>query len=237
MTVPATLSVEGLSVAYGGAHAIEDVSLTVPGGRVVALLGANGAGKSSLLKAVMGLVTSDARRLTVGETDLGQLSPERRADAGVGYVPEGRRVFAGLTVRENIEVGIDENGAERRRRLDEMLALFPDLAEKLDERAWRLSGGQQQMLAVARALVRRPRVLLLDEPSLGLAPRIAADLFACLRGIADSGMALLLAEQNAARALAIADDAIVLRRGTVALAGAASQLKADDPALTSLLVG
>jgi branched-chain amino acid transport system ATP-binding protein len=233
--VRSALRIEGLSVRYGGALAVDDVSLVIPGGRIVALLGANGAGKSSLLQAVVGLVPSTVRQLRLGETDLASLSPERRADAGLGYVPEGRRVFAGLTVRENIEVGMEAGAAERRARVADMLALFPDLADKASERAWRLSGGQQQMLAIARSLVRRPRALLLDEPSLGLAPRVAQDVFRRLRAIADEGVAVLLAEQNAARALAIADEAVVLAHGSIVLSGAAARLSPDDPVLTGLL--
>ncbi|HJQ61057.1 MAG TPA: ABC transporter ATP-binding protein [Vineibacter sp.] len=231
------LVIDGLSVSYGGARAIDDVTMVVPPGRIVALLGANGAGKTSLLKAVIGLVPAAVRRLSLGGVDLAGMAPERRADSGLGYVPEGRRVFAGLTVRENIEVGIAARASERSARIADMLALFPDLADKATERAWRLSGGQQQMLAVARALVRRPRALLLDEPSLGLAPRVAADLFARLRTVADQGVGLLLAEQNAARALAIADTAIVLAHGQVARAEPASALSADDASLTALLTG
>ncbi len=237
MSETPVLEIEGLSVAYGGARAVDDVSLAVGGGRIVALLGANGAGKSSLLRAVIGLAPAVMRRLVLGGIDLAALPSERRADAGLGYVPEGRRVFAGLTVRENIEVVIDGAAGLRQARVADMLALFPDLAEKADERAWRLSGGQQQMLAVARALVRRPRALLLDEPSLGLAPRIASEVFRRLRAIADEGVAVLLAEQNAARALSIADEAVVLAHGKVALAGVASQVAADDATLMTLLAG
>lgn len=232
------LDIAGLSVSYGGARAVDNVSFAVPGGRVVALLGANGAGKSSLLRAVIGLQAAEVDRLALDDRDLAALSVERRADAGLGYVPEGRRVFAGLTVRENIEVAIDGRAAPRAARaarVADMLALFPDLAAKAGERAWRLSGGQQQMLAIARALARRPRALLLDEPSLGLAPQIAAVVFARLRAIADDGVAVLLAEQNAARALAIADEAVVLTHGRVALCGDAKQMSADDDALMALL--
>jgi branched-chain amino acid transport system ATP-binding protein len=222
----ATLHIETLTVGYGGEPALRDVSLSVEPGRIVALLGANGAGKTTLLRAVMGLVASTGR-ICVGDEQIDDLSPERRARVGLGYVPEGRRVFAGLTVRENVEVAVVGGGALRERRVEEMFALFPALAEKSHERAWRLSGGQQQMLAIARALANRPPVVLLDEPSLGLAPIIAREVFDRLRTIADDGVAVLLAEQNATRALAIADEAVVLARGGVAHRGPAAALAAE----------
>jgi branched-chain amino acid transport system ATP-binding protein len=231
--VSAALRIEALTVGHGGAPVLRDVALAVEPGRVVALLGANGAGKTTLLRAVMGLVRGDGR-VFVGDRDIGGLSPERRARSGLGYVPEGRRVFAGLTVRENIEVAATGGAASRAGRIEEMFALFPALAEKAGERAWRLSGGQQQMLAIARALAMRPPVLLLDEPSLGLAPIVAREVFGRLRAIADEGVAVLLAEQNAARALAIADDAVVLARGGVARRGPAADLTPE--AVADLLV-
>jgi branched-chain amino acid transport system ATP-binding protein len=229
----AALHIESLTVGYGGEPVLRDVSLVVELGRVVALLGANGAGKTTLLRAVMGLVAG-AGRMRVGDRRIDDLSPERRARAGLGYVPEGRRVFAGLTVRENVEVAIVGGAALRGRRVEEMFALFPALAEKAHERAWRLSGGQQQMLAIARALASRPPVLLLDEPSLGLAPIITTEVFGRLRAIADDGVAVLLAEQNATRALAIADEAVVLARGGVVRRGPAAGLARE--ALADLLV-
>ena len=228
------MRVEALTVSHGGAPVLRDVSLAVERGQVVALLGANGAGKTTLLRAIMGLLVASGGRVMLDDRDLGSLSPERRARAGLGYVPEGRRVFAGLTVRENVEVAIFGNGALRKRRVEEMLALFPALAEKAGERAWQLSGGQQQMLAIARALANRPPVLLLDEPSLGLAPIIAHEVFGQLRAIADDGVAVLLAEQNATRALAIADEAVVLARGSVVHHGPASALARES--LADLLV-
>jgi branched-chain amino acid transport system ATP-binding protein len=221
--VSAALHIESLTAGHGGEPVLRDVSLTVEPGRIVALLGANGAGKTTLLRAVMGLVPSSGC-IRIGDRELGHLSPERRARAGLGYVPEGRRVFAGLTVRENVEVAVVGRAALRRRRVEEMFALFPALADKAGERAWRLSGGQQQMLAIARALANRPPVLLLDEPSLGLAPIIAREVFGRLRTIADDGVAVLLAEQNATRALAIADEAVVLAQGGVAHRGPAAGL-------------
>jgi branched-chain amino acid transport system ATP-binding protein len=229
----AALAIDALTVGHGGEPVLRDVSLAVEPGRIVALLGANGAGKTTLLRAVMGLVRSSGG-INLGGRQIGDLSPERRARAGLGYVPEGRRVFAGLTVRENVEVAIDGGAALRTRRVEEMFALFPALGEKAQERAWRLSGGQQQMLAIARALANRPPVLLLDEPSLGLAPIIAREVFGRLRTIADDGVAVLLAEQNATRALAIADEAVVLAQGGVAHRGAAAGLAPE--AVADLLV-
>jgi len=229
----AALHIEALTVGHGGEPVLREVSLAVGPGRIVALLGANGAGKTTLLRAVMGLARSDGR-VRIGDREIGTLSPERRARSGLGYVPEGRRVFAGLTVRENVEVAVVGGSTLRTRRVEEMFALFPALAEKAGERAWRLSGGQQQMLAIARALAMRPPVLLLDEPSLGLAPIIAREVFGRLRVIADGGVAVLLAEQNAARALAIADEAVVLARGGVAHRGPAAGLTPE--AVADLLV-
>ncbi len=229
----AALHVESLTVSHGGEPVLRDVSLSVGSGRVVALLGANGAGKTTLLRAIMGLVPGTGR-MRIGARDIASLPAERRARAGLGYVPEGRRVFAGLTVRENVEVAVIGGAALRGRRVAEMFVLFPALAEKAAERAWRLSGGQQQMLAIARALANRPPVLLLDEPSLGLAPIIAHEVFARLRAIADQGVAVLLAEQNATRALAIADEAVVLARGGVVHRGPAADLTPE--AVADLLV-
>ncbi|MBX3498474.1 MAG: ABC transporter ATP-binding protein [Alphaproteobacteria bacterium] len=229
----AALDIESLTVGYGGEPVLRDVSLAVEPGRILALLGANGAGKTTLLRAAMGLVPS-AGRILVGDRRIDGLSPERRARSGLGYVPEGRRVFPGLTVRENIEVAVVGGAALRGRRIAQMLALFPALAEKARERAWRLSGGQQQMLAIARALASGPPVLLLDEPSLGLAPIVAREVFGRLRIVADGGVAVLLAEQNATRALAIADEAVVLARGGVAHRGPAAGL--TPQAVADLLV-
>jgi len=229
----AALHIESLTASHGGEPVLRDIWLSVEPGHIVALLGANGAGKTTLLRAVIGLVASTGR-IRIGDRRIDQLSPDRRARSGLGYVPEGRRVFAGLTVRENIEVAIGGGGKLRGRRVDEMFALFPSLAEKLGDRAWRLSGGQQQMLAIARALANRPPVLLLDEPSLGLAPIITHEVFGRLRAIANDGVAVLLAEQNATRALAIADEAVVLARGGVAHRGPAAALAPE--AVADLLV-
>jgi len=210
----ALLSVRGLSAGYGGASALDDVSMSLAAGETVALLGANGAGKSTLLKALLGLVPAQGE-LRFDGADIGGLATEARVRRGIGYVPEGRRVFAGMSVRDNLEVAGLPAGLDRVRDVERVFTLFPDLARKSGESAWRLSGGQQQMLSLGRALMGRPRLLLLDEPSLGLSPKLADELFAAVRRIADTGTAVLLAEQSAARALAVAPRAVLLRLGRV----------------------
>jgi len=228
------LRMEGVSAGYGGATAVDGVTLTVEAGESVALLGANGAGKSTLLKAVLGLVPSTGRVLFDG-MHLGPLSPERRVRLGLGYVPEGRRVFPGMSVRDNLEVASFAAAAERRRLLEEVFALFPQLRAKAEERAWRLSGGQQQMLAIGRALMGRPRLLLLDEPSLGLSPLLSGEVFAAVRAIAHTGTAVLVAEQSTARALAVGERAVLLRLGRVLHDGPAAGL--DKDALRAAFLG
>ncbi|WP_448206856.1 ABC transporter ATP-binding protein [Azospirillum sp. sgz302134] len=226
MTEP-LLRVEGLTAGYGGAVAVDGLSLSVAAGEAVALLGANGAGKSTLLKAILGLVPVMGGRLWLDGEEIGTLAPEKRVRLGLGYVPEGRRVFPGMSVRDNLEVASPLGRAGRARDLERVFALFPDLAGKAAERAWRLSGGQQQMLAVGRALMGRPRVLLLDEPSLGLSPKLAGVVFAAVRAIAAEGTTVLVAEQSAARALGATRRAVLLRLGAVVHDGPADALPAD----------
>jgi branched-chain amino acid transport system ATP-binding protein len=210
---------------------IGDVS--VEAGEIVALLGGNGAGKTTLLETVLGF---HAGRVVLFGRDASALAVERRVALGVGYVPEGRRVFAGLTVRENLEAASALPAGQRRQRVEEMLALFPMLGERPEARAWLLSGGQQQMLALARALMDRPRLLLLDEPTLGLAPVVVADLLRRLSTMTADGTAILLAEQRAALALGIARRGVVLSRGQVVRRGSAAELAAD-PMLADLMAG
>jgi branched-chain amino acid transport system ATP-binding protein len=210
---------------------IGDVS--VEAGEIVALLGGNGAGKTTLLETVLGF--HPGRAVLFGR-DASALTVEQRIALGIGYVPEGRRVFAGLTVRENLEAASSLPAGQRRRRLDEMLALFPMLGERPEARAWLLSGGQQQMLALARALIDRPRLLLLDEPTLGLAPVVVADLLGRLSAMTADGTAVLLAEQRAALALGVARRGVVLSRGPVVRRGSAAELAAD-PTLADLMAG
>ena len=230
------LAVSGLTVRYGALTALRGLDLTVGAGEIVALVGAGGAGKSSALNAIMGLVPSAAGTVTLDSTDLSGAGPDHRARAGLGFAPEGRRVFAGLTVAETLAVPCFAPRAERRRRAEAVYTLFPQLAERRGERAWRLSGGQQQMLAVGRALMTGPRILILDEPSLGLAPNLVGSLFATLRRIAQDGTAILFAEQNVPVALDLADRGYVLDGGGVAAEGTSGDLT-GDPMVRKALLG
>jgi len=222
------LSVSSFSVAYGGVAAVAPLSFTVAPGDCLAILGANGAGKSSLLRGLMGLVPATGD-ITFDGADITNLATADRARRGIAFVPEGRRVFAGMTVRENLEVAAHANSPERRRRRDEAYALFPQLAARDGDAAWQLSGGQQQMLAIARAMMARPKLLLMDEPSLGLAPTVAKDVVAALAAIA-ADTTIVLAEQNASLALDIAARALILDRGRLAFEGTADEIR-DRPEL------
>ena len=218
------LSVTGLSVAYGGVAAVAPLSFAVAPGDCLAVLGANGAGKSSLLRGLMGLAPATGV-ITFDGADIAALATAERARRGIAFVPEGRRVFAGMSVRENLEVAARANTPERRRRRDAAYALFPQLAARDSDAAWQLSGGQQQMLAIARAMMARPKLLLMDEPSLGLAPAVAGDVVAALAAIAAADTTIVLAEQNASLALDIAEHGLILDRGRVAFAGAADEIR------------
>jgi len=234
---PSLLTLEGLTVDYGGTVALNRVDLTLDRGRALALLGANGSGKSTLLKSILGLLRPSAGRILLDGVDVVALSPDRRARLGLGYAPEGRRVFPGMSVRENLLVASWEGRAARAMRLDEVLALFPGLAGHARQAAWQLSGGQQQMLALARALMNRPRLLLLDEPSLGLSPRLTDELYGRIPRIAAGGTAILLAEQNVAKALRVCDHGVVLKVGRVAVRGAAAELAHSSEVEAAFLGG
>ena len=214
MTAP-LLELRGISVDLAGRPALRDVTLAVERGEAVGVVGENGAGKSTLLKAVMGLAPARGEMRLEGATLVG-LAPERRAALGIGYAPEGRRVFRGLTVAENMDVAGAADAMERARRIEAALDLFPALKPHLTRRAWQLSGGQQQMLAIARALIAGPKLLLLDEPSLGLAPVVLEELYPALARIAEGGTALLIAEQNAARLRGVAGRVVEISRGRLA---------------------
>jgi branched-chain amino acid transport system ATP-binding protein len=233
----ALLEIERLHVAYGAVSALDEVTMSVDAGEAVALVGANGAGKSTLFKSIVGFLRPRAGSLRFRGRDLAGLRPERRARLGLGYSPEGRRVFPGLTVQENLEVAVFSGTTERMRRLDRAFALFPQLAERRNQLGWQLSGGQQQMLAIGRALMGQPRLLLLDEPSLGLSPKLADEVLGGVRSIVRDGTAVFLAEQNVARALQCCDRAYVLEIGKVTLAGAASALRDTEEIRKAYLGG
>jgi branched-chain amino acid transport system ATP-binding protein len=220
------LEVRNLRVSYGAAPAVSDVSLDVPAGSLVVVVGPNGAGKSTLINAIAGLHRAEAGGLNMAGQSLDGVPPHRFCEHGIALVPEGRRLFTTLSVRENLELG-GYRGAARTRRaqsLREVCALFPALVEKLDAPAGTLSGGQQQMVALGRALMAQPRLLLLDEPSLGLAPTIVLELFRIIREVNARGVAVLLVEQNVAAALQIAHRAYVLEEGRIAAQGEPRQL-------------
>src|SRR6056297_3605733 len=217
------LELRDLKVAYSGIQALRGVSLDVAKGETVALIGPNGAGRSSLLNTISGIVRPEAGTVRLDGTDLTGVHPWDVTKTGVLQVPEGRKVFAEMTVLENLLIGETAlHGRKKTFDLDAVYKLFPILAERRDQRAGSLSGGQQQMLAIARGLMGGPRLLLLDEPSLGLAPVIVTQVFKALAGLKDSGLTMLLVEQNARQALAVSDRAYVLEQGRVVHQGASA---------------
>jgi branched-chain amino acid transport system ATP-binding protein len=225
------LELRDLVTAYGPVRAVDGVSISVPAGRILAVLGANGAGKTSLLRTISGLIRPQAGQVVLGGRRLDGLPPEEVVTRGVAHVPEGRGVIAELTVDENLRLGglWRRDRPDRRRALREMYELFPRLAERRTWPANNLSGGERQMLVIGRALMARPKVLLLDEPSLGLAPLVVAQVMALVRRLRDeAALTVLLAEQNARSALSIADRAVVLSLGRVAVEGDPERLLADD---------
>jgi branched-chain amino acid transport system ATP-binding protein len=224
------LVIEDLDVHYGAVHALRGVSLRVESGQIVTLIGANGAGKSTTLRAISGLVKSSGGMIRLDDKPLAGLPPHDIVKLGIAHAPEGRGIFANLTVEENLELGsyIRRDRAAVADDRDKALVLFPRLKERLSQSAGTLSGGEQQMLAIARALLARPRLLLLDEPSLGLAPQIVQVIFGIIRDINAAGTTILLVEQNAHMALKVAHHAYVLEVGAVAMAGRASVLAESD---------
>ena len=218
---PPLLNIDELEVSRGGVSVLRDLSVSLLGGEILAVLGANGAGKSSLLRAVMGLEITQRGRVSFAGEDLVSILSRDRARRGIGFCPEGRRLFPGLTVEETLAVVFHGSSRARRARIEEMFDTFPALTAKRRERAWSLSGGQQQMLAIARAIMNRPRLVLLDEPTLGLAPMIIDEVLEAIRAITKNGVGVLLAEQNVVPALRVADQVLVLARGTVVHVGLA----------------
>jgi branched-chain amino acid transport system ATP-binding protein len=223
------LEVRDLKVLYGGIAAVKGVSFAVARGEIVALIGANGAGKTSVLKAIVGLVPAAAGSVRLFGQDAKGVPTHRRTGLGVVLVPEGRAIFAGMTVRENLELGafLKRDPGTLGQRLERVLTLFPRLGERLAQPGGTLSGGEQQMLAIGRALMGEPRLLLLDEPSLGLAPKLVAQIFESIVAIAKTGLTILLVEQNTRLALETAHHAHVLVTGEIALSGPSAELSAD----------
>jgi len=220
------IKIDDLVVSYGGIEALKGVSLEVPSGKIVTLVGANGAGKSTTLKSIVGLVKPKSGSIDYEGTDLTKLKTENMVKEGIALVPEGRRVFSDLTVLENLKIGAylrkDKKGIEE--DLEKVYSLFP----RLKERAWQvsgtLSGGEQQMLAIGRALMCRPKLIMMDEPSLGLAPIIVKELFGIIKKINEEGMTVLLIEQNANAALKIADIGYIMETGRITLKGSGKEL-------------
>jgi branched-chain amino acid transport system ATP-binding protein len=230
------LSVESLDVHYGAIHALRGVSFEAKAGEIVSLIGSNGAGKSTLLRAISGLLHPTAGRIVLRGTEVTRSAPESIVALGCSHVPEGRRIFANLTVRENLQMGAWPGRTPEAAGLERVLALFPRLGERLTQAGGTLSGGEQQMLAIGRALMAAPAVLLLDEPSLGLAPLLVRQIFDIVREINTQGTTVVLVEQNAHQALRLAGRAYVLETGSLALSGPAAEL-ARDPRVRRAYLG
>jgi branched-chain amino acid transport system ATP-binding protein len=229
MMEPPLLEVEELEAAYGPIRALDGVSLHVASGELVAIIGANGAGKTTLLMAISGIVPVRRGTVRLDGRSVTGLAPHEIVRLGVGHAPEGRRIFPRMTVRENLELGgfVRRDRSEVRRDIEEVCSLFPVLGSRMGQFGGTLSGGEQQMLALGRALVGRPRLLLLDEPSLGLAPLVVAKIFEVIAGLSQRGIAVVLVEQNARAALKLATRGYVLETGRVTLTGSGQELVGD----------
>lgn len=232
------LQVTNLNVHYGVIHALHDVNLSVSSGEIVTLIGSNGAGKSTTLLALSGLLQPSSGAVQFEGRNLLTVAPHKRVQAGLVQVPEGRRVFATLTVAENLDLGsyTRRDRAAVHKDLEEVFELFPRLRERRHQPAGTLSGGEQQMLAVGRAMMSRPRLLLLDEPSLGLAPLLVKEIFNVVRRIRERGVTVLLVEQNAHMSLAVSDRAYVLETGQIVMEGPAAQI-AGNPRVKQAYLG
>ncbi|MEA2860673.1 MAG: branched-chain amino acid transport system ATP-binding protein [Methylobacteriaceae bacterium] len=232
------LDVRGLVLGYGRTDAVKGIDLSVEAGRVVTLIGANGAGKTTTLRGLSGLLRPRAGSIRLAGNDISSLAANRIARLGIVQVPEGRQVFANMTIDENLRMGayLLSDRAEEARRREHVLARFPRLAERHTQSAGLLSGGEQQMLAIGRAMMADPKLLLLDEPSMGLAPRFVEEIFRIISEFKAEQRTILLVEQNARAALEIADQAYVLESGRITLSGAAAQV-ANDPSVVAAYLG
>jgi branched-chain amino acid transport system ATP-binding protein len=222
------LEIKQLTTGYDTGDVIHEIDLTVGAGEIVALVGANGAGKSTLVKTVSGLISARAGEILFDGKRIDRLRPRDRVLLGIAHVPEGRQIFPGLSVADNLELGAYSHGSLDQKiikqRIERVCAPFPILLQRLSEPVSNLSGGQQQMLAIARGLMAEPRLMMLDEPSLGLAPALVAEIFRMIAGMRELGIAILLSEQNARSSLAISDRAYVIEQGRVALQGSGKEL-------------
>lgn len=233
------LKVNDLNVYYGAIHAIKGISFEVNEGEIVSLIGANGAGKTTTLHSVSGLLKSSSGSVEFMDKNITNLTADKIVRLGIGHVPEGRRVFQELSVHENLELGAFavKDKAYIKNEYERVMTLFPRLKERRKQLAGTLSGGEQQMLAMGRALMSQPKMLLLDEPSMGLAPIIVKDIFEIIKSCNDEGMTVLLVEQNAKMALSISDRAYVLETGKIVMLGEASKLLNDDNVKKAYLGG
>jgi len=234
------LELERIDVCYGKIQALKEVSLEVKAGEIVALIGANGAGKSTVLKTISGLIRPNQGLIRYQGESIEKMAVEKIVSKGISHVPEGRRIFPGLTVFGNLEVATSSwrrGGESYQTDLEKVYALFPRLRERREQLGWSLSGGEQQMLAIGRGLMSRPRLLLLDEPSLGLAPKLVQVVFDAIKGINTQGVTLLLIEQNAYAALQLGDRGYVLENGRLVLSGMARDLVGDEKVKRSYLGG
>jgi branched-chain amino acid transport system ATP-binding protein len=232
------LVVADLAVHYGGVQAVNSVSFTVGAGRCLGIIGANGAGKTSTLKALMGLVPRKVGTLRLGDQDLTKVKPKDIVRHGIGYVPEGRHVFTGLTVEKNLLLGayLRSWKGKTREKLAEVYEMFPVLGEMQHRLAGALSGGQQQMLAIGRALMSEPRLVLLDEPSMGLSPKLVEEILGTLQRLSASGLGLLLVEQNAKLTFEATETCVVMENGRIAMTGSSADL-AHDPLVRQIYLG
>lgn len=237
MTGEPVLELTGLGVSYGEVRAVDGIDLTVWRGRIAALIGSNGAGKTTILKGITGLEPLNAGQVRFLGADLSNFAVDQVVAAGISMVPEGRRLFPTMSVRENLEIGAYRrtDAASVRQDFDRVLEYFPALRERLDARAMLLSGGQQQMVAIGRALMSGPKLLLLDEPTIGLAPAIVQTIGKIIQTISQSGVDVLLVEQNAHMALRLSEDAYVLENGSIVMRGSARDLEKSDAVRTAYL--
>lgn len=231
------LKVENINVYYGKIHAIRDVSFHVNEGEVVALIGANGAGKSTTLKTISGLLHSKTGSITFLDEDISKIEPYKLVSKGLAHVPEGRRIFLQMTVRENLEMGAYTKGENMEKDIEDIYVRFPRLKERENQVAGTLSGGEQQMLAIGRALMSHPKLLILDEPSMGLAPILVGQIFDIIKELHKAGTTILLVEQNAEMALAVADRAYVFESGRVVLSGTGKELSESNDIKKAYLGG